>query len=130
MHPTSESIVTKSLKRRIGDNWERATESFLHRRGLITLKRNFHSRFGEIDLVMKDQDSLVFVEVRFRQNCRFGTGAETVTIAKQKKLSRAALYYLYRNPQYSQIPCRFDVVSVSTNAGIANFEWIRNAFDS
>jgi len=122
--------VARPATRRIGDIWERATESFLRQRGLITLTRNFHSRFGEIDLVMKDQESVVFVEVRFREDTRFGSGADSVTVAKQRKLSRAALYFLYRNPRYSQIPCRFDVVSVSIDRGNTIFDWIKNAFDS
>jgi putative endonuclease len=122
--------VTKPATRQVGENWERATESFLRQRGLITLTRNFYSRFGEIDLIMKDQESVVFVEVRFRENKQYGSGADSVTVAKQRKLSRAALYFLYRNPRYSQIPCRFDVVSVSIDRGNTNFDWIKNAFES
>ena len=122
--------MTKPATRQVGENWERATESFLRQRGLITLTRNFYSRFGEIDLIMKDHESVVFVEVRFRQNRQYGSGADSVTVAKQKKLSRAALYFLYRNPDYSQVPCRFDVVSVSIDRGKTNFDWIKNAFES
>ncbi len=116
--------------RQVGKHWEQAAESFLHSRGLITRNRNFYSRFGEIDLVMKDEDVLVFVEVRFRDDHRYGSGAETVTSSKQAKLARAALYFLRLNPYYSQRPCRFDVISVSTTQGNTVFNWIKNAFDA
>ena len=122
--------MTKPATRQVGENWERATESFLRQRGLITLTRNFYSRFGEIDLIMKDQESVVFVEVRFRENKQYGSGADSVTVAKQRKLSRAALYFLYRNPDYSQVPCRFDVVSITGKGGEPSINWIKNAFDS
>ena len=116
--------------RQLGGRWEEAAESFLHQRGLKTRKRNFYSRFGEIDLVMKDGEVLVFVEVRFRGNDNFGDGATTVTTRKQAKLIRAALYFLSLNPGYAQKPCRFDVISISIRHGESEFHWIRNAFET
>ncbi len=121
---------SSQTSRQVGSQWEKAAESFLHKRGLITRKRNFFSRFGEIDLIMKDGEVLVFVEVRFRGNDRFGDGAETITVWKQSKLARAAMYFLSINSHYSQKPCRFDVISVGRNQGKIEFDWIRNAFDS
>lgn len=116
--------------RQAGKRWEKVAESFLQSRGLITRKRNFHSRFGEIDLIMQDKDALVFVEVRFRDNDRFGSGAETVTRSKQVKLAKAASYFLLINPAYSQRPCRFDVISIHGKQGNTVFDWIKNAFDA
>jgi putative endonuclease len=116
--------------RQIGGRWEIAAESFLHKRGLTTHQRNFYSRFGEIDLIMRDKDEFVFVEVRFRQNSRHGSGADTVTFQKQAKLTRAALYFLCRNPRYAQNPCRFDVISITITNSEPKFNWIKNAFDS
>lgn len=115
-------------KRDLGTKWESAAESFLLTRGLKTRKRNFYSRFGEIDLIMTEGDLLVFVEVRFRGNDRFGDGATTVTAPKQARLVRTARYYLCLNPRISQNPCRFDVVSISNQDGEVQFHWIKNAF--
>ena len=67
-----------------GSQWEKLAESFLHKRGLRTLERNYHSRFGEIDLIMMDRQTLVFTEVRYRSDSAFGSGAESVTFTKQK----------------------------------------------
>ncbi len=130
---TRISVVNPEMNpstRELGGHWENAAESFLHRRGLTTKKRNFYSRFGEIDLIMRDRDVLVFVEVRFRGDDRYGSGAETVTVRKQAKLARAAMFFLSLNPHYSQKPCRFDVISVGTRRGKTIFNWIKNAFDS
>lgn len=112
-----------------GQAWERKAESFLRRKGLETLERNFNCRGGEIDIVMRDRESLVFVEVRFRHSDSFGTGADTVGPVKQSKLIGAARYYLARNPQPSTRPCRFDVISVGIRQGRPCFQWIRHAFE-
>ena len=90
--------------RQLGQHWERAAESFLCRRGLTTWERNFNCRAGEIDLIMNDKDVLVFVEVRFRGNDNYGSGADTVSTHKQARLTRAALYFLCRNPRFSLKP--------------------------
>ena len=87
------------------------------------LERNYRCRRGEIDLVMRDADTLVFVEVRFRASTRYGTPAETVDIRKQRKLAAAAAHYLQYNP--TNRLCRFDVVAVSGE----HIDWIRNAFN-
>ena len=87
-------------------------------------------RFGEIDLVMLDGETLVFTEVRFRESNRHGTGADSVTWAKQRRISSAARLYLQRNPGESLRPCRFDVVSIGNDGGQTRFNWIRNAFDA
>lgn len=117
-------------RRRIGLHWEREAESFLHRRGLKTLQRNFNCRGGEIDLVMLDQASLVFVEVRFRSRSTHGTGAETIGRHKRQRLVRAARYYLGQHRRHSTRACRFDVISVSDQPDHSRFDWIRNAFDA
>lgn len=120
--------------RRQGRRWEQAAESFLRRRGLRSLTRNFHSRFGEIDLVMLDGPALVFVEVRYRRVDRFGSGADTVNWAKQRKLVSAARHFLALHPEARDRPCRFDVVSIGGGAGGgrggAELNWIRDAFDA
>ncbi|MGA7178800.1 MAG: YraN family protein [Thiobacillaceae bacterium] len=92
--------------------------------GLTFVSRNVRSRFGEIDLIMQDQDVLVFVEVRSRSRKDFGSAAESITAAKQRRIALAAREYLARQPAVP--PCRFDVVTLD---GVHNHPvWIRNAF--
>ncbi|MCZ6709124.1 MAG: YraN family protein [Gammaproteobacteria bacterium] len=100
----------------------------LQRQGLELITRNFRCRLGELDLVMQQQQMLVFVEVRLRVNTRFGTGAESVTLIKQRKLVRAAGIFLSRHPCYQNMRCRFDVVSVSKRNYRSRCDWIQNAF--
>lgn len=99
---------------------------YLQSRGLRLLQRNYRCRRGEIDLVLQDQDSLVFVEVRYRRESRFGSGAESVDRRKQSKLIVCAQHYMQAHPKIARQPCRFDVVSVG-GSGDA-IEWIRDAF--
>jgi putative endonuclease len=113
-----------------GRRWESAAESFLRREGLKTLERNYRCRLGEIDLVMRDGASLVFVEVRFRHRAGHGSGAESVTRAKQRRLARAAASFLGRHPRWSARPCRFDVVSIGLIDGSPKTDWIKNAFNA
>jgi putative endonuclease len=113
-----------------GARWERQAESFLQSRGLRTLERNFHARGGEIDLVMEDGAAVVFVEVRFRSGTGHGSGAESVTSSKQRRLILAAQQFLTRYPAYRHRNCRFDVVSMGIRRGQPLIDWIRAAFDA
>jgi putative endonuclease len=116
--------------RQQGRRWERAAESLLRRRGLRTLARNYQCRRGEIDLVMLDGPALVFVEVRYRSSDRFGSGADSVTLTKQRRIVSAARQFLGRHAQHAQRPCRFDVVSIGGGADGAELNWIRSAFEA
>ncbi len=112
------------LKSLLGPSAEARAEAFLQARGLKLVARNWRCRFGEIDLVMQDGATLVFIEVRLRSRTDFGGAAASVTPAKQKKLLAAARQYL--TTLKTLPPCRFDVVALS---GDGAPEWIRNAFD-
>jgi putative endonuclease len=116
--------------RQHGQRWERAAESYLCRHGLKLLERNFSSRFGEIDLIMEDTGTVVFVEVRYRKSTLRGSGAETVTLQKQGRLSRTAGWYLAKHPARAEQYCRFDVVSIDSQQSDPCVNWIRNAFYS
>ena len=116
--------------RGIGARWEDAALQFLQAAGLRLVERNFTCRFGEIDLVMRDADSLVFVEVRFRDSARHGSGTLSVGPAKQAKLVRAAAIWLQAHPAWAGTPCRFDVVGCSGSPQAPVFEWTRSAFDA
>ena len=99
---------------------------YLEARGLTLVTRNFRCRTGELDLIMRDGQHLVFVEVRSRGHNRFGTPAESVTRRKQQRLLRAAAFYLQR--QHLDLPCRFDVVAILQASDEPQVEWIRDAF--
>lgn len=99
-------------------------ETYLKTHGLKLLARNWRCRFGEIDLIMQDTSTLVFIEVRMRSRRDFGGAAASVTPVKQKKLLAAARQYL--TTLNTLPPCRFDVIAM---AGEAPPEWIKNAFD-
>lgn len=106
---------------------EQAAARYLQDQGLTLLDRNFRCRAGEIDLVMSDAEVLVFVEVRFRRDARFGTGLDSVTPAKQRKLLAAAGAWLARR-RAGRARCRFDVLSVSKRNYRPDFLWVKNAF--
>ena len=112
------------LKSLLGQSAESRAEAFLQAQGLQPVARNWRCRFGEIDLIMQDGATRVFVEVRLRSRDDFGGAAASVTPAKQRKLLAAARQYLATLKTLP--PCRFDVVAL---CGRAAPEWIRNAFD-
>lgn len=103
---------------------EAAAAEFLTGRGLRLLERNYRCRFGEIDLIMSDGRTLVFVEVRYRRNKSFGGALESITGAKREKLLRAARHYLAALREFPA--CRFDAVLLSGDT--EELEWIENAF--
>jgi putative endonuclease len=109
--------------RAAGDRAEDAALAYLERQGLKLKTRNYRSRFGEIDLVLDDRGTLVFVEVRKRSNPRFGSAAESITAGKQDKLVATARQYLAGLRR--DVPCRFDAVLID---GAGSVEWIRDAF--
>lgn len=101
----------------------------MRRSGLKLVERNFRSRFGEIDLIMLDDDCLVFVEVRVRGATPWATAAESVDALKQQKLIRTATLFASSDPAWSDKPMRFDVVALD-GSGIdaGRLTWISDAF--
>ncbi len=97
----------------------------LENSGLSLVERNYRCPAGEIDLIMRDRDGLVFVEVRYRRHDAFGSAAESVSSAKQSRIVTTAAHYLQR--QRGEPPCRFDVVAIGGEAP-HRIEWIRDAF--
>ena len=118
------------MTRDTGDAFEQRACDELLRAGLRLLARNYHTRHGELDLVMRQGDTLVFVEVRYRRSAGHGDAAASVTHAKQSRLILAAQHWLASHPQHAHWPCRFDVVSYDGPADRARSVWLRNAFDA
>jgi putative endonuclease len=106
-----------------GAQAEDRARAHLERAGLKLLTRNYRCPRGEIDLVMADGDTLVFVEVRFRASRAFGGAAASVDARKRARLVAAAQHYLLAHP--ADRPCRFDVVAADGEAAI---EWLHDAF--
>ena len=100
----------------------------LRRHGLSLIARNFHSRFGEIDLIMRQGEVLVFVEVRARRNAGFASPAQSIDEPKQRRLALAASNFLQVRPRYAQLRSRFDAVCVTGANSKATLQWITNAF--
>ena len=111
-------------KRQIGTEKEKLAGAYLEKNGYEIIDYNYRCRQGEIDIVAKDGEYLVFCEVKYRSSERSGTPFEAVDYKKQKTISRCALFYItQRHLEY--LPCRFDVVSVTEDA----IQVIKNAFD-
>ena len=114
----------------LGARFEQCALGHLERAGLKLVERNFRTRFGELDLIMRDGGTLVFVEVRYRGNARFGGGAASVGAAKRAKLARAAQGFLLAHPHLASLPCRFDVVAFDGDAAAPVCDWLPAAFET
>ena len=113
-----------------GQQAEDSAYHYLKGQGLSLIERNYSCARGEIDLIMKDNSTTVFIEVRFRRDTRFGSGAESVDYRKQKKLLSTAAHYLQKNPKAAKGACRFDVISLTVNNGEQQLDWIPDAFQA
>ena len=113
-----------------GDYWESIALQYLKENKLKKIKRNFNSKVGEIDLIMHDQHTLVFVEVKYRKNDDWVSASESVTKSKQRKIIKAAQLYLLQNKKYKDWNCRFDVVSIQGEKDHAEINWIKDAFQT
>ena len=111
-----------------GARVEAAARGHLIRAGLHAVAANAGYRVGELDLVMRDGATLVFVEVRYRADDRFGGGAASVTASKRRRLVQAANLFLASQPRWADASCRFDVVDASGDVDAPAMTWIRDAF--
>lgn len=100
----------------------------LERRGYVILARRYRRRSGELDIIARDGATLVFVEVKARQDHAFGAGAEAVIALKRRRMARVAIEYMLHQ-HIGECPCRFDVVSIHLDDGVAAIEVFQNAFD-
>lgn len=112
----------------LGCRGEAFGKAFLKRKGYRILEENYRTPVGEIDIIAREGETVVFVEVKTRESGRFGHPFEAVDIRKQKKISGAALLYLKNLKTIP--PCRFDVVSVYEGCGGFEAEHIRDAFEA
>jgi len=111
-----------------GQAFEAAARAHLERAGLRALAANVGYRFGELDLVMRDGESIAFVEVRYRRCARYGGAPLSVTASKRRRIAQAAAAWLAAHPHEARRPCRFDVVAIAGTPDAPQIEWIRAAF--
>jgi putative endonuclease len=130
MKSTGASLDQRSA----GARYEDIALAHLERAGLVLLARNFSCRYGELDLVMDERDTVVFVEVRYRRGVRgaigFGDGIDSVGASKRAKLVRAAAVFLSTQPRLAHRTCRFDVLAIAGDAATPSLDWCKNAFDA
>lgn len=110
-----------------GAQAEQLAAQYLQRQGLKLVVQNYRSRFGEIDLIMQDGATVVFIEVRLRRNTCFGGAAASIDARKQKRIISTAQQYLASLARVP--PCRFDAVLLDDAQG-GNMQWLKNAFDA
>ncbi|CAD5106827.1 YraN family protein [Zestomonas carbonaria] len=114
-----------------GREAENLARRFLEEQGLRLLAQNWLCRRGELDLVMLDGDTVVFVEVRYRRHAAWGGALESVDARKQARIALAAEYFLQQEKRWGKHPCRFDVIALGATSGPTDRpEWIKNAFDA
>ena len=126
------TTLKKTEKRTQGDKIEALACAYLQKHNLILLEKNFSTRAGEVDLIMRDKndvETLIFIEVRYRKNQDFGGAVGSVTTKKQQRIIKAALAYQQQNAPQSSM--RFDVIAVEGDNSDNNMkiDWIKSAFD-
>ena len=112
------------IKKEFGNTGEDIATEYLEKQGYIILERNFYCKQGEIDIIAKDKNEVVFVEVKSRSNVGYGLPSEAVTKQKIKHLCRAARYFLYKNKMFNEF-IRFDVVEILIKSGKFNVNHIK-----
>lgn len=117
------------MSRDKGARYESLALKHLKANGLKLIEKNFQCRLGEIDLILRDKDCLIFAEVRYRSSNRFASAAHSVDDRKQAKIAQTAAMYLARRPELSNCTVRFDVVAIDdVDSGPGRLQWMRDAF--
>ena len=117
----------------LGARAEQWAQQYLKNQGLNIVTNNYRTPQGEIDRIMREGNTLVFVEVRLRSARTFGSAAESIDARKQQRLIRAAKHYLQAEEIWDQVPCRFDAICLGKDPDNSNkyqVEWLRNAFST
>lgn len=122
------AVVPPKNRRHFGNEQESLAAEFLSQQGLGLLERNYYTRLGEIDLIMQDGDTLVFIEVRSRTNADFIDPVTSINARKQQRMRRAAQVYLKHHRLTNKVKARIDVLGILQDAhGPTQFNWIKNA---
>ncbi len=121
---------TEATTKNTGDRWESYACNYLVKHGLVLLNKNFHSRQGEVDLVMRDKNTIVFIEVKYRKTANFGGAIAAISYKKQQKIIKTAAFYLQQHglKEYNTA-CRFDVIAIEGPQNQNEITWLKNAFE-
>jgi putative endonuclease len=114
----------------IGRSAEDLACRYLQEHGLSVIQRNYRTRYGEIDLIMRDRDATVFVEVRFRAKSHLVDPLSSIDSHKQQKLVRTASAWLQKHTDAGSAAARFDVIAISGQDAQRRIDWIKNAFEA
>jgi putative endonuclease len=113
----------------VGQKTEQLAAEYLIAKALVLRDRNFKNRQGEIDLIMQEQATIVFVEVKYRKNASFGGAISAITTRKQQKIKQCAAFYLQQlGLNEYNTPCRFDVITLQGDVCAPQITWLKNAF--
>lgn len=112
--------------RTVGTKYEDMATAYLVNQGYRIIERNYKNAFGEIDIILEKDETLIFAEVKFRSSNKYGSPLEAVDYRKQKRICKAALYYYTRHGYAESRACRFDVIGISGDGTICH---IKNAFE-
>jgi len=122
-------LTNNTSSRNTGVITELKATHYLTQHGLTFQEKNLHSRMGEIDIIMKEGDVFVFVEVKYRSSANFGGAISAISIKKQQKIKKTAAFYLQQcGLNEYNTPCRFDVVALQGNINNPEITWLKNAF--
>lgn len=127
---TSKSASSKTVtSKNKGDITEALAKSYLSEQGLTLIGKNFHCRQGEIDLIMNEGNTFVFIEVKYRKSSGFGGAISAISMSKQHKIKHAIAFYLQQAGlnEYNT-PCRVDVITLEGDITQPRITWLKNAF--
>jgi len=118
-----------NINLRKGLRFEDQARDYLLERGLLLIQSNYRCRFGEIDLIMRDRDTVCFIEVKFRKSFAFGGAAVSIPRSKQRKIIKTSLFYLAAHKRLAHHALRFDALLIQQQpTSTSDFNWIKNAF--
>ena len=117
-----------NTNKRKGLHYEAQAKSYLCGQGLSLIEQNYHCRFGEIDLIMRDQDTVCFVEVKYRKNLSFGGAMNAISYQKQQKIIKTAQIFISENRKLARQAIRFDALMLQQIGDDISINWIQNAF--
>ena len=121
-------MTTNNSRTKTGRAGEDLALQYLKKQSLTLVRRNFRSRFGEIDLIMRDKNTIIFIEVRSRKNNFFLDPIETIDYSKRNKIIKTSQIFMQNTSSSNQFDWRFDVVTLTGRGHNMKIEWIKAAF--
>ena len=123
------TLISRKAPPSKGSSAELFAQQYLESQGLVAYANNFFNRAGEIDLIMKDGQTLVFIEVKYRKTASFGGPLAAVSASKQQKIKQCAAFFLLQEKLNAyNTDCRFDVVGLLGDIHAPEVTWLKNAF--